>query len=145
MFYVITDNGINITEVGRSPLFIGKDHENFNKIKENIRNLTYNQIQQMTDIKSKIVGYINENAETYFNDDDDLEMKIDVNENCAKDLKLLARDQIMGNKDEDELNEKEKYLIKLLDGGSLNIVGIKLIFEQEKYENIYQRANNNRP
>ena len=145
MFYVITDNGINITEVGRSPLFIGKDHENFNKIKENIRNLTYNQIQQMTDIKSKIVGYINENAETYFNDDDDLEMKIDVNENCAKDLKLLARAQIICNKDEDELNEKESYLIKLLDGGSLNIVGIKLIFEQEKYENIYQRANNNRP
>ena len=145
MFYVITDNGINITEVGRSPLFIGKDHENFNKIKENIHNLTYNQIQQMTDIKSKIVGYINENAETYFNDDDDLEMKIDVNENCAKDLKLLARAQIIGNKDEDELNEKESYLIKLLDGGSLNIVGIKLIFEQEKYENIYQRADNNRP
>ena len=129
MFYVITDNGINITEVGRSPLFIGKDHENFNKIKENIRNLTYNQIQQMIDIKSKIVGYINENAETYFNDDDDLEMKIDLNEDITKDLKILARDQIMGNKDEDELNEKESYLIKLLEGGSLNIVGIKLIFE----------------
>ena len=131
MFYVITDNGINITEVGRSPLFIGKDHENFNKVKENIRNLTYNQIQQMIDIKSKIVGYINENAETYFNDDDDLEMKIDLNEDITKDLKILARDQIMGNKDEDELNEKESYLIKLLEGGSLNIVGIKLIFEQE--------------
>ena len=131
MFYVITDNGINITEVGRSPLFIGKDHENFNKIKENIRNLTYNQIQQMIDIKSKIVGYINENAETYFNDDDDLEMKIDLNEDITKDLKILARDQIMGNKDEDELNEKESYLIKLLEGGSMNIVGIKLIFEQE--------------
>lgn len=129
MFYVITDNGINITEVGRSPLFIGKDHENFNKIKENIRNLTYNQIQQMIDIKSKIVGYINENAETYFNDDDDLEMKIDLNEDITKGLKILARDQIMGNKDEDELNEKESYLIKLLEGGSLNIVGVKLIFE----------------
>lgn len=129
MFYVITDNGINITEVGRSPLFIGKDHENFNKIKENIRNLTYNQIQQMIDIKSKIVGYINENAETYFNDDDDLEMKIDLNEDITKGLKILARDQIMGNKDEDELNEKESYLIKLLEGDSLNIVGIKLIFE----------------
>ena len=129
MFYVITDNGINITEVGRSPLFIGKDHENFNKIKENIRNLTYNQIQQMIDIKSKIVGYINENAETYFNDDDDLEMKIDLNEDLTKDLKTLALAQIMGNKDEDELNEKESYLIKLLEGGSLNIVGIKLIFE----------------
>ena len=129
MFYVITDNGINITEVGRSPLFIGKDHENFNKVKENIRNLTYNQIQQMIDIKSKIVGYINENAETYFNDDDDLEMKIDINEDITKGLKILARDQIMGNKDEDELNEKESYLIKLLEGGSLNIVGIKLIFE----------------
>ena len=130
MFYVITDNGINITEVGRSPLFIGKDHENFNKIKENIRNLTYNQIQQMIDIKSKIVGYINENAETYFNDDDDLEMKIDLNEDITtKGLKLLARAQIIGDKDEDELNEKEKYLIKLLDGGSLNVVGIKLIFE----------------
>ena len=131
MCSVITDNGINITEVGRSPLFIGKDHENFNKIKENIRNLTYNQIQQMIDIKSKIVGYINENAETYFNDDDDLEMKIDLNEDITKGLKILARDQIMGNKDEDELNEKESYLIKLLEGGSLNIVGIKLIFEQE--------------
>ena len=129
MFYVITDNGINITEVGRSPLFIGKDHENFNKIKENIRNLTYNQIQQMIDIKSKIVGYINEKDETYFNDDDDLEMQIDLNEDITKGLKLLARDQIMGNKDVDELNEKESYLIKLLEGGSLNIVGIKLIFE----------------
>lgn len=129
MFYVITDNGINITEVGRAPLFIGKDHESFNKVKENIRNLTYNQIQQMIDIKSKIVGYINENAETYFNDDDDLEMKIDVNDNRAKDLKLLARAQIMGNKDEDEFNEKENYIIKLLDSGSLNVVGIKLIFE----------------
>ena len=83
----------------------------------------------MIDIKSKVVGYINENAETYFNDDDDLEMKIDVNEDRAKDLKLLARAQIMCDKDKDELNEKEKYLIKLLDGGSLNIVGIKLIFE----------------
>ena len=129
MFYVITDNGINITEVGRSPLFIGKDHENFNKIKENIRNLTYNQIQQMIDIKSKIVGYINENAEAYFNDDDDPEMKIDINEDITKGLKILARDQIMGNKDADELNEKESYLIKLLEGGSLNIVGVKLIFE----------------
>lgn len=129
MFYVITDNGINITEVGRAPLFIGKDHENFNKVKENIRNLTYNQIQQMIDIKSKIVGYINENTETYFNDDDDLEMKIDLNEDITKGLKILARDQIMGNKDADELNEKESYLIKLLEGGSLNIVGIKLIFE----------------
>lgn len=129
MFYVITDSGINITEVGRSPLFIGKDHENFKRIKENIRNLSYNQIQQMIDIKSKIVGYINEGAETYFNEDDDLEMKIDVTDSRAKDLMLLARAQIIGDKDEDELNEKEKYLIKLLDGGSLNVVGIKLIFE----------------
>lgn len=129
MFYVITDNGINITEVGRAPLFIGKDHENFQRIKEGIRNLTYNQIQQMIDIKSKIVGYINDNAETYFNNDDDLEMKVDVTDNRAKDLALLARAQIIGDKDEDELNEKEKYLIKLLDGGNLNVVGIKLIFE----------------
>lgn len=129
MFYVITDNGINITEVGRAPLFIGKDHENFQRIKDGIRNLTYNQIQQMIDIKSKIVGYINDNAETYFNNDDDLEMKVDVTDNRAKDLALLARAQIIGDKDEDELNEKEKYLIKLLDGGSLNVVGIKLIFE----------------
>lgn len=129
MFYVITDNGINITEVGRSPLFIGKDHENFNKIKDDIRNLTYNQIQQMIDIKSKIVGYINDNAETYFNNDDDLEMKVDVTDNRAKDLMLLARAQIIGDKDEDELNEKEKHLIKLLDSGNLNVVGIKLVFE----------------
>ena len=129
MFYVITDNGINITEVGRAPLFIGKDHENFQRVKDGIRNLTYNQIQQMIDIKSKIVGYINDNAETYFNNDDDLEMKVDVTDNRAKDLVLLARAQIIGDKDEDELNEKEKYLIKLLDGGRLNVVGIKLIFE----------------
>lgn len=129
MFYVITDNGINITEVGRAPLFIGKDHENFKRIKDDIRNLTYNQIQQMIDIKSKIVGYINDNAETYFNNDDDLEMKVDVTDSRAKNLMLLARAQIIGGKDEDELNEKEKYLIKLLDSGSLNVVGIKLIFE----------------
>lgn len=83
----------------------------------------------MIDIKSKIVGYINDNAETYFNNDDDLEMKVDVTDSRTKDLMLLARAQIIGDKDEDELNEKEKYLIKFLDGGNLNVIGIKLIFE----------------
>ena len=129
MFYIVTDKGISITEAGRSPLFVGKDHENFKELKEKISTLTYNQVQQMLDIRSKIVGYINENAETYFNEDEDLEMRIDINDNRASDLKLLARAQIMNGKDEDELSEKEKYLIKLIDGNSLNIVGIKLIFE----------------
>lgn len=130
MFYIITDNGINISEAGRAPLFINKEHEEYQNIKDNIKTLTYNEISSMIDIRSKIVGYVNDKTEIYFNEDDDFEMKVDINESAKeKDLVALARSQITGGRYEDALSEKEKYLLKLLNNDSLHLVGVKLIFE----------------
>lgn len=128
MFYIITDNGINISEAGRAPLFINKEHEEYQNIKDNIKTLTYNEISSMIDIKSKIVGYINDKTETYFNEDGDLEMKVDFNQS-AVDLVVLAKHQITDGRYEKDLTEKEKYLLKLLNNDSLHLVGVKLIFE----------------
>lgn len=128
MFYIITDNGINISEAGRAPLFINKEHEEYQNIKDNIKTLTYNEISSMIDIKSKIVGYINDKTETYFNEDGDLEMKVDFNQS-AVDLVALAKHQITDGRYEKDLTEKEKYLLKLLNNDSLHLVGVKLIFE----------------
>lgn len=128
MFYIITDNGINISEAGRAPLFINKEHENYQNIKDNIKTLTYNEISSMIDIKSKIVGYVNDKTETYFNEDGDLEMKVDFNQS-AVDLVALAKHQITDGRYKKDLTEKEKYLLKLLNNDSLHLVGVKLIFE----------------
>lgn len=128
MFYIITDNGINISEAGRSPLFINKEHEEYQNIKDNIKTLSYNEILNMIDLKSKIVGYVNEKTETYFNEDGDLEMKVDFN-NSAYDLVSLAKHQITDGRYEKDLTEKEKCLLKLLNNDSLHLVGVKLIFE----------------
>lgn len=128
MFYIITDNGINISEVGRSPLFINKEHEEYQNIKDNIKNLTYNEILNITDIKSKIVGFVNDSTETYFNEDGDLEMKVDFHDNVSE-LVTLAKKQILNGKFEEDLIEKEAYLLKLLNNNSLHLVGVKLIFE----------------
>lgn len=128
MFYIITDNGINVTEAGRSPLFINKEHEEYQNIKDNIKNLTYNEILNITDIKSKIVGFVNDSTETYFNEDGDLEMKVDFHDNVSE-LVTLAKKQILNGKFEEDLIEKEAYLLKLLNNNSLHLVGVKLIFE----------------
>lgn len=128
MFYIITDNGINISEAGRSPLFINKEHEEYQNIKDNIKNLTYNEISSLIDIKSKIVGFVNDNLETYFNEDGDLEMKVDFHDSVS-DLVKLAKKQILNGKIETDLIEKEAYLLKLLNNDSLHLVGVKLIFE----------------
>lgn len=128
MFYIITDNGINISEAGRSPLFINKEHEEYQNVKDNIKTLSYNEILNMIDLKSKIVGYVNEKTETYFNEDGDLEMKVDFNQS-AYDLVSLAKRQITDGRSEKDLTEKEKYLLKLLNNDSLHLVGVKLIFE----------------
>lgn len=128
MFYIITDNGINVTEVGRSPLFINKEHEEYQNIKDNIKNLTYNEILNITDIKSKIVGFVNDSTEIYFNEDGDLEMKVEFH-NDVSELVTLAKKQILNGKFEEDLIEKEAYLLKLLNNNSLHLVGVKLIFE----------------
>lgn len=128
MFYIITDNGINISEAGRSPLFINKEHEEYQNIKDNIKNLTYNEISSLIDVKSKIVGFVNDNLETYFNEDGDLEMKVDFHDSVS-DLVKLAKKQILNGKIETDLIEKEAYLLKLLNNDSLHLVGVKLIFE----------------
>ena len=107
MFYIITDNGINISEAGRSPLFINKEHEEYQNIKDNIKALSYNEILNMIDLKSKIVGYVNEKTETYFNEDGDLEMKVGFNQS-AYDLVSLAKHQITDGRYEKDLTEKEK-------------------------------------
>lgn len=132
MFYITTPNGISITESGRAPLFIGKNHPEFKNVQTNIKNMTYNQVQDVIDIKNKVVGFINENTEMYFNNDDDLEVQVNV-----KDMSQRRKDdyiddlvrQIKDGDDEDELSDKAKHLIKLLKENSLNLVGIKLIFE----------------
>lgn len=128
MFYIITDNGINISEAGRSPLFINKEHEEYQNIKDNIKTLTYNEISSLIDIKSKIVGFVNDNLETYFNEDGDLEMKVDFHDSVS-DLVKLAKKQILNGKIETDLIEKEARLLKLLNNDSLHLVGVKLIFE----------------
>lgn len=128
MFYIITDNGINVTEVGRSPLFINKEHEEYQNIKDNIKNLTYNEISSLIDIKSKIVGFVNDSTEIYFNEDGDLEMKVEFH-NDVSELVTLAKKQILNGKFEEDLIEKEAYLLKLLNNNRLHLVGVKLIFE----------------
>lgn len=131
MFYITTPNGISISEAGRAPLFVGKSHPSFETILKNIKNLTYNQIQDELDLKNKIVGYISDDVETYFNENDDLEIQVNVSDSASRELQkdALFYLQRMLDIDEDDCSEKAKRLLNMIKDNSLNLVGIKLIFE----------------
>ena len=132
MFYIQTPNGISITEAGRSPLFVSKAHPMFDSIKANIKSMSYNAVQDAIDIKGQVAGVVTENVESYINTDDDLEVQMNVKD-LDSDWKEEAVNKLIssikdGDEDE-ELDEKAKTLVTLLRAKSLNLVGIKLIFE----------------
>lgn len=132
MFYITTPNGISISDAGRAPLFVGKSHPSFEAILKNIKNLTYNQIQDELDLKNKIVGYISDDVETYFNENDDLEIQVNVSDSASRELQkdaLSYLQTMLDIADEDGCSEKAKRLLNMIKDNSLNLVGIKLIFE----------------
>lgn len=140
MFYITTPNGISISDAGRAPLFVGKSHPSFETILKNIKNLTYNQIQDELDLKNKVVGYISDDVETYFNENDDLEIQVNVsdsaqNPNSGSASRELQKDalfylqRMLDIDDEDDCSDKAKRLLNMIKDNSLSLVGIKLIFE----------------
>lgn len=134
MFYITTPNGISISDAGRAPLFVGKSHPSFENILKNIKNLTYNQIQDELDLKNKVVGYISDDVETYFNENDDLEIQVNVSNSASRELQRDASSYLRAMLDvdddsEDACSEKAKRLLNMIKDNSLNLVGIKLIFE----------------
>lgn len=132
MFYITTPNGISISDAGRAPLFVGKSHPSFETILKNIKNLTYNQIQDELDLKNKVVGYISDDVETYFNENDDLEIQVNVSGSASSELQkdaLFYLQRMLDIDDEDDCSEKAKRLLNMIKDNSLSLVGIKLIFE----------------
>ena len=134
MFYITTPNGISISDAGRAPLFVGKSHPSFETILKNIKNLTYNQIQDELDLKNKVVGYISDKVETYFNENDDLEIQVNLSDSASHRLQQDVSSYLKAMLDIDDDSEegcpeKAKRLLNMIDDNSLNLVGIKLIFE----------------
>ncbi len=131
MFYIATPNGLSITEAGRSPLFVNKTHPMFEEISSNISKMSYNQILEMIDLKSKVVGFVNENVEICFNQDDDLEaqMKFERVPTHIREESVDLLIHAIKNGKEDSFDDKEKALIALLEKEDIKLVGFKLIFE----------------
>lgn len=129
MFYVVTEQGISITEAGKKPLFISKSDRNFEKIKSTIENIDYNTVKAMTDIKSQITGFINEDIETYVNSDGNLEMNIKLND----DIRVLIRNYIiktvLRDRGPKDCTNREKVFIELLEQDAIKLVNVKGVFE----------------
>lgn len=80
MFYIETPDGLTVTESGRKTIFVPKNHESYKEISENIANMSYDNVLEMTDIKTKVQSFISENVECFFNTDDDLQIDVTFQE-----------------------------------------------------------------
>lgn len=129
MFYVVTEQGISITEAGKKPLFISKSDRNFEKIKINIENIDYNTVKAMTDVKSQITGFINEDIETYTNTDGNLEMNIKLNDNIKGIIKNYIITNILDERSHENLTSREKVFVELLEQDAIKLVNVKGVFE----------------
>ena len=88
MFYIETPDGLTVTESGRKTIFVPKNHESYKEISENITNMSYDNVIEMTDIKTKVQNFVSENVECFFNADDDLQIDLSLqNEDDAGVIK----------------------------------------------------------
>lgn len=127
MFYVLGTDGITVTETGRKTLFIPKDHDKYNEIKENITKMTYQNVFDMVDVKTLMCGLISETTETYYNDNDDLEVFLTSSAFSEGNLKEIRDAIIFAIFDKIEDKEKREKVLDILK--NMNLVSLKVAFE----------------
>ena len=127
MFYVLGTDGITITETGRKTLFIPKDHDKYNEIKENITKMTYQNVFDMVDVKTLMCGLLSETTETYYNDNDDLEVFLSSSAFSEGNLKEIRDAIIFAIFDKIEDKEKREKVLDILK--NMNLVSLKVAFE----------------
>lgn len=127
MFYVLGTDGITVTETGRKTLFIPKDHDKYNEIKENITKMTYQNVFDMVDVKTLMCGFLSETTETYYNDNDDLEVFLTSSAFSEGNLKEIRDAIIFAIFDKIEDKEKREKVLDILK--NMNLVSLKAAFE----------------
>lgn len=127
MFYVLGTDGITVTETGRKTLFIPKDHDKYNEIKENITKMTYQNVFDMVDVKTLMCGLLSETTETYYNDNDDLEVFLTSSAFSEGNLKEIRDSIIFAIFDKIEDKEKREKVLDILK--NMNLVSLKVAFE----------------
>lgn len=127
MFYVLGTDGITVTETGRKTLFIPKDHNKYNEIKENITKMSYQNVFDMVDVKTLMCGLLSETTETYYNDNDDLEVFLTSNAFSEGNLKEIRDAIIFAIFDKIEDKEKREKVLDILK--NMNLVSLKAAFE----------------
>jgi hypothetical protein len=122
MFYIETPDGITVTESGRKTIFVPKNHKLYKEISENIANMSYDNVFEMIDIKTKVQKFISESVECFFNADDDLQIDWTLqNEDNAGIIKNILVNEI--KKEFEASNAVEDLIHKL------KIAKIQVIFE----------------
>lgn len=127
MFYVLGTDGITVTETGRKTLFIPKDHDKYNEIKENITKMSYQNVFDMVDVKTLMCGLLSETTETYYNDNDDLEVFLSSSAFSESNLKEIRDAIIFAIFDKIEDKEKREKVLDILK--NMNLVSLKAAFE----------------
>lgn len=127
MFYVLGTDGITVTETGRKTLFIPKDHDKYNEIKENITKMTYQNVFDMVDVKTLMCELLSETTETYYNDNDDLEVFLTSSAFSEGNLKEIRDAIIFAIFDKIEDKEKREKVLGILK--NMNLVSLKAAFE----------------
>ena len=127
MFYILGTDGITVTETGRKTLFIPKDHDKYNEIKENITKMTYQNVFDMVDVKTLMCGLLSETTETYYNDNDDLEVFLTSSAFSEGNLKEIRDAIIFAIFDKIEDKEKREKILDILK--NMNLVSLKAAFE----------------
>lgn len=127
MFYVLGTDGITVTETGRKTLFIPKGHDKYNEIKENITKMSYQNVFDMVDVKTLMCGLLSETTETYYNDNDDLEVFLTSSAFSESDLKEIRAMIISTLIKKIEGQETKEKAINILE--KMNLVSLKAAFE----------------
>ena len=129
MFHIVTPDGITVTETGCQTIFVPKTHEDYDEILKNINEMDYWQVQSYVDTKCRLQSLISDDAEAYFNENDDFEVLLnglsDAQKGAMKDLVASFLEKILEDRGEDD--KQIQKVIKTV--RKLEVAKVKVAFE----------------
>lgn len=122
MFYMITDSGVSVTEIGKKALMVATDHPNYQAILEALSaaDATYDKVAALADIKATFASKVIGNVSFSINEKNDIVVKIDDREVGVIDaclerrIAVLLKDKKIDETTRDmALNSIAKFVVNL--------------------------------
>lgn len=105
MKFVKTNECLTVIDEGRKPIIVPNAHPNYQIIIDNIYDLSYNEVQSLTNIKASFTSLSTDDV--FISLDEDEILQIDLTDNALKSIDKNLKDMIIKSIIENAAHKEE--------------------------------------